>query len=319
MRRYVPPTPAQEQAFLSAVMYASVFDYPLTLEQLQQTLVGERAGKEDLVAWYAASEKLQAAVETRDGYFFPRGRGDFLERRHEREVVSRQLLEQLATPLSLVLGMPFVRMVALSGSLAHRNADRGADLDLFVVTSANRTWSVITTLIVLTRVMGWRRRLCINYIVSERSLSVEPRDLFSANQIVHLRPLCGTDTYRAFLEANPFIRRYYPNFHWSSAGAATESPRRRRIVERLLDLTIAPIYERACRLIVRVASAATRLDLAIARSRAARARVPQAAHEQPSSARDGAIRECARRSRSPHTRSSRPRAGCPVTDRMACA
>jgi hypothetical protein len=140
-------------------------------------------------------------------------------------------------------------MVALSGSLAHRNADRGADLDLFVVTSANRTWSVITTLIVLARVMGWRRRLCINYIVSERCLSVEPCDLFSANQIVHLRPLCGEDVYRAFLEANPFIRRYYPNFRWSSSGAASAPSRGRRAAERLLDLTIAPLYERACRLL----------------------------------------------------------------------
>ena len=33
-------------------------------------------------------------------------------------------------------------MVALSGSIAHCNLDRGGDLDLFIVTHGHHVWSV---------------------------------------------------------------------------------------------------------------------------------------------------------------------------------
>jgi hypothetical protein len=138
-------------------------------------------------------------------------------------------------------------MVALSGSLAHLNAESGADLDLFVITARGRVWGVTTTLIALARLLGWRDRLCLNYVISEGKLAVRPRDLFSANQIIHLRPVTGIGMYKQFIEANPFVARYYPNFQ----PRAIRVPERRRVasamIEWLLDRTIAPLYERCCR------------------------------------------------------------------------
>jgi hypothetical protein len=169
-------------------------------------------------------------------------------------MISRTVLNELAQPLSLVLRMPFVRMVALSGSLAHLNAGGEADLDLFVITSANRVWSVTTTLLVLARLFGWRRRLCLNYVISETHLAVAPDDLFSANQIIHLRPLSGEETYRRFIDANGFVRRFYPNFSPRSLQPALDGltplrrPARPPTLERVLDWTVAPLYERVCRI-----------------------------------------------------------------------
>ena len=243
-------TAADERAFLESVLYAAVFDYPLTLEQLHEALIGVRATKEDLTRWYSESCALQAAIEFGDGYFFPRGRRDLLEVRQAREFISRSALTELRKPLALVLRLPFVRMVAISGSLAHLNASGAADLDLFLITKANRVWGVTTTLLVLARLLGWRRKLCLNYVISERQLGVEPHDLFAANQIVHLRPLCGEDVYRRFIAANPFVSNLYPNFvprAAASSGPAELSPRKRKLFETVLDWTVAPLYEEACR------------------------------------------------------------------------
>jgi hypothetical protein len=52
----------------------------------------------------------------------------------------------------------------------------------------------------------------LNYVISEDQLAVAPDDLFSANQIVHLRPLTGAKVYEQFIAANAFVRFYYPNF-----------------------------------------------------------------------------------------------------------
>ena len=96
--------------------------------------------------------------------------------------------------------MPFVRMVALSGSLAHLNAEGSADLDLFVITAPHRVWSVTVATLVLAKLLGWRKRVCMNYVVSERAMAIEPADLFSANQIIHLRPIVGHHVFDRFVE-----------------------------------------------------------------------------------------------------------------------
>ena len=206
------PTRPQELAVVQSVIYASLFEYPLTLDQLHATLVGVRASRDTIAAWWLASDRLQSAVEHRDGWYFPTGRSDLVATRARREALSRELLDRDRQILSLVAGMPFVRMVALSGSLAHLNAEGSADLDLFVITAPKRVWSVTVTALMLSKLLGWRKRLCMNYVVSEAAMTIAPEDLFSANQIIHLRPITGQAVFERFVGSNAFVRNFYPNF-----------------------------------------------------------------------------------------------------------
>jgi hypothetical protein len=242
----VKPTRAQELAVLKSVVYASLFDYPLTLDQLHQSLVGVRASKDTIAAWRQSSDLLQATVEHRDGWFFPAGRSDLIETRRRRESLSRDLLERDKRMLSLISCVPFVRMGAVSGSLAHLNAEGSADIDLFVITAPRRVWAVTVAILVLTKLLGWRKHLCLNYVISERALRVTPEDLFSANQIMHLRPVFGHQVFDRFVKANAFVRDHYPNFELP---AATRSRPHvfRALIERLLSFGPAQVAERAAR------------------------------------------------------------------------
>jgi hypothetical protein len=254
MMSRIVPTPAQERALQQSVVYASLFDYPLTLSQLREGLIGQVADEPTLLQWYDNSEYLRATIEYVDGHFFPRGRRDLLKTRVHREVTSRDLLRRLEAPLAMVTRMPFVRMVALSGSLAHLNADEDADLDLFVVTSPKRVWTVTFVAVALARVFGWRKRLCLNYVVSERALWIDPADLFSANQIVHLQLVKGEATYRRFLAANRFVERFYPNFQPRQIrvhGSGAASRPWETMIETVLDWALAPILEPICRFVYR--------------------------------------------------------------------
>jgi hypothetical protein len=188
---------------------------------------------------------LQATVDERDGWYFPAGRHDLLDTRSRREAVSRTMLDRDRRLVSLVAGMPFVRMVALSGSLAHLNAEGSADLDLFVITAPRRVWSVTLTVLVLARLLGWRKRMCLNYVVSERALEIQPADLFSANQIIHLRPITGHDVFARFVKINGFVRDFYPNFELSSQPSALGFQPRTftRWLERILSLGPAQLAE----------------------------------------------------------------------------
>lgn len=238
------PTRSQEIALLRSVAYASLFDYPLTLAQLHTSLVGERAEPPAIESWWRHSELLQATVEYRDGLFFPMGRADLLPMRSRREAVSRDLLAQNDRVLRLMARTPFVRMVALSGSLAHLNAEPSADLDVFVITAPGRVWSVTLSILVMARLFGYRRRLCLNYVVSERALAIEPADLFAANQIIHLKPICGRDVFSRFVAANPFVKETYPNF---ASGIAPLEPAPLKTALEWVAAIAAPALERLAR------------------------------------------------------------------------
>ena len=246
------PTRAQELALLRSVTYASLFDYPLTLAQLHASLVEVRADASAVASWWRDSAFLQATVEYRDGHYFSAGRADLLDTRTRREALSRDLLEREHRVLSLVARMPFVRMVALSGSLAHLNAERSADLDLFVITAPGHVWSVTLSVLVISRLLGWRKRMCLNYVISERAMAIEPADLFSANQIIHLRPVIGHDVFAQFVNANPFVKRFYPNFDAGQKlpnSPRPQVPSPKSLVERAFSFGAGRVLELAARVI----------------------------------------------------------------------
>ncbi len=202
-----------EIAIVRSVLYASLFDYPLTLAELRQTLIESAQTPSGIKAAFARSADLRAIIEVRDGFFFPAGQGHLVDERRRREAHSRRFLERHRRLLSLVSAMPYVRMVALSGSLAHLNLGRDGDLDLFIVTRGRRVWSVTVAVVVLAKLLGLRRTLCANFVIADSRLRLEQDDLFTASQVIHLKPLTGAHVFRALVAANPFVARFYPNFH----------------------------------------------------------------------------------------------------------
>ena len=128
--------------------------------------------------------------------------------------------------LRLLCALPFTRLVALSGSVAHLNLEPDGDLDLFIVTRGRRVWTVTVAVLLLTKLLRRRRVVCANFVLADSHLALEPQDLFTANQVLHLKPLIGEELLDAFLAANPFVTRFYPNAR-RTAPAPGEPPRGR--------------------------------------------------------------------------------------------
>ena len=244
------PLGEQELAIARSVLYASLFDYPLTLAQLRQTLIESAQTPSQILATYKKSDALRASVEYRDGFFFPSGRYDLVGERRRREARSRQFLARYRPLLGAISALPYVRMVALSGSVAHLNLEGNGDLDLFIVTRGRHVWSVTVVVLVLAKLLRQRRLLCANFVVSDERLVLDQQDLFTASQIIHLKPLVGRAVYKKLLASNPFVKRLYPNFHESDSGTLQfrHGPlfeRGRRLVEAVCALP-AWLVERAC-------------------------------------------------------------------------
>ncbi len=236
-------------AIAKTVIYASLFDYPLTLDQLHDTLIGSALTRDQILAALESNATLRAIVSHRDGYYFPAGRHDLIAERRSRERRSREFLVRHRWLLRWLCALPYTRMVALSGSIAHLNLEDGGDLDLFIITRGRTVWTVTVAIILLTRLLGVRRIVCANFVMSDEHLGIEQQDLFTANQAIHLKPLVGAEVLDGFLAANAFVHRYYPNRRRAPADFTLDLGWLTR-VQRALELALRPVLplvETGCR------------------------------------------------------------------------
>src|SRR5262249_58011630 len=100
----------------------------------------------------------------------------------------------------------------------------------------------------VARLLGRRRTLSLNYVVDEDGQALPERDLFTAAEIVGLRPLWGGAAYVHFVEANAWVAERYPSFSWTRR----EVVRRRAAgapawLEWCLDVVGAPALEALAR------------------------------------------------------------------------
>ena len=243
---------SRELAIARSVIYASLFDYPLTLDELHRALIESDQSGPEILAVYDGSALLQQAIEYRDGFFFPAGRRDLVQERLRREARSREFLRRHERLLRILCAVPFTRLVALSGSVAHLNLESSGDLDLFIVTRGRRVWMVTVAVLLVAKLLRRRHVVCANFVVADTHLRLEQQDLFTANQVISLRPLIGTELWDEFVAANPFVARFYPNgvvapAPFNAAGRrATIGRRLKRLFEILLAVP-SPVLESTCR------------------------------------------------------------------------
>jgi len=117
------------------------------------------------------------------------------------------------------------------------NADEDEDIELFIVTRHNTLWMTRLLVTVLADIYGIRRRpedvsvknkVCLNMFMDEgtMALPVQERDLFSAHEVVQLVSLWDSgSTYRRFLAANSWVRRYLFTAWKKRRDAATKKER----------------------------------------------------------------------------------------------
>lgn len=223
-----------EIAILKTVVYADLFDYPLRFEELLRGLFDEALEAAEVRRELSSSAALAAALDERDGFVFLAGRHDLVAARREGERRAADLLSRHRRTLERIAHLPFVRLVALSGAVAFENV-HDDDVDVFVVARRNRTWSACLLVTLLTRALGARRAICANYFLDESSLELTDRDLYTAHQLAHLKPVAGRAAHRALVGANSWVAEYFPAAY-AAARAAQVTETRVGALERLLGL-----------------------------------------------------------------------------------
>jgi len=182
-----------------------MFQYPLRLQELHERL-------QDICVDVSSLEQCCNDLKLpRVGDFIALS-PDYVSMRHFRETVSDRAIQEVWPRLQTIASFPFVRMVAFSGATAHRNMVNGEDIDLFVVIEDGKLWAAFLMMMLWAKWKGLRRRLCMNYIISDRALPLFDRDVFTAHQVTALKPIFGKATYDEFMRLNSFVAKRFPNF-----------------------------------------------------------------------------------------------------------
>jgi hypothetical protein len=192
-------------AIRRTIDYAALFDYPLRPAEIHQRLFAAAADRSTFDR-VLQQERLPWIGE------FVTGDPERIAHRTSREAIADRAIEGARPGLRFIASIPFVRMLAFSGATAHRNMETAEDLDLFVVVEDGKLWFAFLTAMIWAKARGLRRAFCLNYLVSDRALPLFDHDVFTAQQMASMKPIYGKACYDRFIEANPFVRRHFPNF-----------------------------------------------------------------------------------------------------------
>ncbi|GAA4457721.1 hypothetical protein [Rurimicrobium arvi] len=202
--------------------YFDYFKYPLTRAQIFQFLSIQLDSEQEL---QPALLQLCADkhIECFNGYYALRSVETYVQERIEGEARFEALQERIGKTVDRVRKFPFVKFAGLSGSLSKGYAPANADVDLFIITSANRLW-ICRTLLHLMKKMTFlkdsQHYYCMNYFIDETALLIEEQNFFTAIELSTLKPLIDADDYYTQLlnHNREWLSREIPNFRISPPG-----------------------------------------------------------------------------------------------------
>ncbi|MCZ7569697.1 MAG: hypothetical protein M5U01_14105 [Ardenticatenaceae bacterium] len=198
------------RAVLKTLLYADIFDFPLTPREIHHYLIQCHATMAVVEAQLQALA-ASAYVEECNGQVAIAGRSQLFEVRHERTRRSAQLWPLARHWGTRLAALPFVRMVGVTGALAVSNVGARPDIDFLLVTAPDRLWLCRALAIALVKTAAMQGvQLCPNYLVTMRRLRFQEHNLFTAHDLTQMVPLYGESAYRSMWEQNAWRKSFLP-------------------------------------------------------------------------------------------------------------
>jgi len=197
-------------SILKPIIYFSVFNHPLT--QDETFLYSEVTNKETVIS---ELKKLTEAgiINKIDNFFLLGDNPSHIKKRINGNYEAEKIMPKVKKVASFISKFPFIKGVAISGSLSKGYYDEESDFDFFVITKSKRVWISRLILAIYKRLFlnNSYKEFCVNYFISTSTLEIEEKNRFTATEIVTVIPLFGKVEFSNFYKANNWIKEYFPN------------------------------------------------------------------------------------------------------------
>lgn len=248
-------------SILSTVIYHDVLDYPLTTFEIWKYLIenedannfaNEKANESEYslmnIIKELENEELKKHVDEYQGFYFLKDRKKLVEERLERNKISGSKVKIIKKVIRWLRLAPYLRGILITGRVAMKNATWESDLDFLVILKNKRMFTGRFFITLFTHLLGRRRyldkisnRVCLNYYITDKSLEISHKDLFSSHEYSFATPIFGESTFSSFQKTNLWIKKYRPNFEPEEIFSFTIkdnffTKNIRRIFEKVLNL-----------------------------------------------------------------------------------
>ncbi len=212
---------------LRAILYADIFQYPLTAHEVCRFFIGNTPVSKVVVQ---KEIKNIPSLAFSDGYYALKEKKHNIRKRIDSEKISTQKYVIAKKICFLLSHIPTILLIGISGGLAMNNVQQDDDIDLFVITKNNMLWTTRLVTLLILRIMGVQRRkkslhvsnkICLNMMVTVSGMAIpnKKRNLFTAHEVAQMKPLfIRGDIYKRFLLANRWIYTFLPNVIPAEAG-----------------------------------------------------------------------------------------------------
>lgn len=199
---------------LRTLLYYDIFSHPLRMKEINSFLPCNSIARPELLA---TLDKMIAdnSIGVADGYYFiRRGNPANPKARQQKEQYARRRWIIARMMVRIIKMFPFVRAVLVSGDLAKNVSSPNSDLDFVVITEPRRLWIARTLLILFkkTILLNRRKNFCLNYFVTTSDLEATSKNYFTATEIAHLKPLYNFPLFLRYMNANSWIKQYFPKY-----------------------------------------------------------------------------------------------------------
>lgn len=215
---------------IKAILYFSVFKYPLKLEEIHSyTCHTNLSQTQDELDQLMA----QKVISNVDGFYVYGTDFDCIAKRIKGNEQAQKVMLIAKERASFISKFPFVKGVGVSGSLSKGYYDNESDIDFFVITQQSKLWICRTLLMFYKKafLLNSRKFFCINYFVSENQMEIEEQNIFTATEIKTLIPLEGKLEFEKFYEQNKWVSSFFPNFEPHTH--ATQSTQKSRLSKEI--------------------------------------------------------------------------------------
>jgi glycosyltransferase involved in cell wall biosynthesis len=205
--------PSVKSATLKSVAYADVFNSGISRSKLYLSLLGCRTSQGEFNL--AVDDLLQppSAPLVEHSNIISLKQRDFIGRGRAMESAGASVRHRHTSLLRRVAALPWVKGLYFSGGTVHGSGfDEKPDLDLLVVSSANRVWLTYFTIRLMALLTGRGKSLCTNYLVDESAMEIHwQRDDYTAFQLLFLRKVVLKKGARHLRAANQWVYGRFPN------------------------------------------------------------------------------------------------------------
>ena len=202
-----------DEGCMMCLHYFGIFKYPLTSEEVHRFNPYKTSPQD--VKKKLQELKAKGMVFDHEGYYLEKDDKSWIRERKLGFERASGLLGRSAKYVRIIASFPFVRGIAISGSLSKFYASSSdPDIDYFIITERNRLWiarSFLHFFKKLTFITGHQHYFCMNYFIDTEALTIEHPNMYSAIEIKTLLPVFNKELFHQFESMNAWSSEILPN------------------------------------------------------------------------------------------------------------